>query len=100
MRQAEAQAKIEVAKAEGEAQALRIKADGEAYYNRTVAASLNGFDGCRVKNLLQTGYGVNLAQACLHGVARRYLCDVGGEFVVTTSRLQHLSCWQPKPWRY
>ena len=32
---------IEIAKAEGEAKALKIKADGEAYYNRVVAASLN-----------------------------------------------------------
>lgn len=38
---AEANAKIAIAKAQGEAQALKIQADGEAYYNRTVAASLN-----------------------------------------------------------
>ena len=36
-----AEAKIAIAQAEGEAKALKIKADGEAYYNRTVAASLN-----------------------------------------------------------
>lgn len=38
---ADANAKIAVAKAKGEAEAKRIQADGEAYYNRTVAASLN-----------------------------------------------------------
>ena len=38
---AEANAKIAIAKAQGEAEALKIQADGEAYYNRTVAASLN-----------------------------------------------------------
>ena len=32
---------VEIAKAEGTAKALKIQADGEAYYNRTVAASLN-----------------------------------------------------------
>lgn len=37
---AEANAKIAIAKAQGEAEALRIQADGEAYYNRTVAASI------------------------------------------------------------
>lgn len=41
IKQAEANAKIEIAKAEGVAKALKIQADGEAYYNRTVAASLN-----------------------------------------------------------
>lgn len=41
IKQAEANAKIEIAKAEGIAKALKIQADGEAYYNRTVAASLN-----------------------------------------------------------
>ncbi|MCQ2158314.1 MAG: prohibitin family protein [Bacteroidales bacterium] len=41
IKQAEANAKIEIAKAEGMAKALKIQADGEAYYNRTVAASLN-----------------------------------------------------------
>ena len=38
---AEANAKIAVAKARGEGDALRIKADAEAYYNRTIAASLS-----------------------------------------------------------
>lgn len=38
---AEANAKIAVAEAQGVADALKIQADGEAYYNRTVAASLN-----------------------------------------------------------
>jgi regulator of protease activity HflC (stomatin/prohibitin superfamily) len=38
---AEANAKIEVAKAKGVADALRIKADGEAYYNQKVASSLS-----------------------------------------------------------
>ena len=42
-------AKIEIAKAEGEAQALKIKADGEAYYNRTVAASLNALPFINLK---------------------------------------------------
>ncbi|MGL4851192.1 MAG: SPFH domain-containing protein [Phocaeicola sp.] len=37
---AEANAKIEIAKAKGKAEALRITADGEAYYNRTIASSL------------------------------------------------------------
>ena len=32
---------IAIAKAKGEAEALKIQADGEAYYNRVVAASLN-----------------------------------------------------------
>ena len=41
IKQAEANAKIEIAKAEGIAKALKIQADGEAYYNKTVAASLN-----------------------------------------------------------
>ena len=41
VREAEAKAKIAVAKAKGEADALKIKGDGEAYYNKTVAASLN-----------------------------------------------------------
>ena len=40
-KEAEANAKIAIAKAQGEADALKIQADGEAYYNRTVAASLN-----------------------------------------------------------
>ena len=34
-------AKIAVAKAEGNARAMKIKADAEAYYNRTIAASLS-----------------------------------------------------------
>ena len=38
---AEANAKIAVAKARGEGEAMRIKADAEAYYNRTIAASLS-----------------------------------------------------------
>jgi regulator of protease activity HflC (stomatin/prohibitin superfamily) len=41
VKEAEANAKIAIAKAQGEADALKIQADGEAYYNRTVAASLN-----------------------------------------------------------
>ena len=41
VKEAEAKAKIAVAKAKGEADALKIKGDGEAYYNKTVAASLN-----------------------------------------------------------
>lgn len=41
VKEAEANAKIAVAKAQGEADALKIQADGESYYNRTVAASLN-----------------------------------------------------------
>ena len=38
---AEANAKIAIAKARGEGEALRIKADAEAYYNRTISASLS-----------------------------------------------------------
>ena len=38
---AEAEAKKKVAIAKGDADALKIKADGEAYYNRTVSASLS-----------------------------------------------------------
>ena len=38
---AEADAKIEVAKAEGAAKAMRIKADAEAYYNMKIGASLS-----------------------------------------------------------
>ena len=41
VKEAEAEAKIEIAKAEGVARALKIKGDGEAYYNRVVSASLN-----------------------------------------------------------
>jgi regulator of protease activity HflC (stomatin/prohibitin superfamily) len=39
---AEAEAKKKVAVAQGDAEALKIKADAEAYYNRTVSASLSG----------------------------------------------------------
>ena len=41
VKEAEAEAKIAIAKAKGEAEAQRIQGDGEAYYNRVVAASLN-----------------------------------------------------------
>ena len=41
MKEAEAEAKIAIAKAKGQAEAQRIQGDGEAYYNRVVAASLN-----------------------------------------------------------
>ena len=41
VKEAEANAKIAIAKAKGKAEALKIEADGEAYYNRTVAQSLN-----------------------------------------------------------
>ena len=41
VKEAEAEAKIAIAKAKGEAEAQQIKGDGEAYYNRVVAASLN-----------------------------------------------------------
>lgn len=41
VKEAEANAKIVIAKARGEAEATKIQADGEAYYNRVVAASLN-----------------------------------------------------------
>lgn len=41
VKKAEANAKIAIAQAEGNAKALRIKADAEAYYNRTIAASLS-----------------------------------------------------------
>lgn len=41
VKKAEAQAKIAIAKAEGDAKALKIKADAEAYYNRTISASLS-----------------------------------------------------------
>lgn len=40
VKKAEAEAKIAVAQAEGKARALHIEADAEAYYNRTVAASI------------------------------------------------------------
>lgn len=41
VKQAEANAKIAIAEAEGAAKAMRIKADAEAYYNRTISASLS-----------------------------------------------------------
>ena len=41
VKEAEAEAKIAIAKAKGEAEAQKIQGDGEAYYNRVVAASLN-----------------------------------------------------------
>lgn len=41
VKEAEAQAKIKIAQAKGEGDAMRIKADAEAYYNRTIAASLS-----------------------------------------------------------
>lgn len=41
VREAEANAKIAIAKAKGNAEATKIKADAEAYYNRTISASLS-----------------------------------------------------------
>ena len=41
VKEAEANAKIAIAKAKGAAEATKIKADAEAYYNRTIAASLS-----------------------------------------------------------
>ena len=41
VKEAEANAKIAIAKAEGAAKAMKIKADAEAYYNATIAASLS-----------------------------------------------------------
>lgn len=41
VKKAEANAKIAIAQAEGNAKAMKIKADAEAYYNRTIAASLS-----------------------------------------------------------
>lgn len=41
VKEAEANAKIAIAKAQGKAESLKIQGDGEAYYNRVVAASLN-----------------------------------------------------------
>ena len=41
IKEADANAKIAIAKARGNAEAMRIKADAEAYYNRTIAASLS-----------------------------------------------------------
>lgn len=39
--EAEAKAKIAIAEAKGNAEAMKIKADAEAYYNRTISASLS-----------------------------------------------------------
>ncbi len=39
--EAQANATIKIAEAKGEAEAMQIKADAEAYYNRTIAASLS-----------------------------------------------------------
>jgi regulator of protease activity HflC (stomatin/prohibitin superfamily) len=41
VKEAEANAKIAIARARGEGEATRVKADAEAYYNRTIAASLS-----------------------------------------------------------
>lgn len=41
VKEAEAEAKIRIAEARGAAEAMQIKADAEAYYNRTIAASLS-----------------------------------------------------------
>lgn len=41
VKEAEANAKINIAKAQGDAEAMKIKADAEAYYNRTISASLS-----------------------------------------------------------
>lgn len=41
VKEAEATSKIAIAKAKGSAEATRIKADAEAYYNKTIAASLS-----------------------------------------------------------
>ncbi len=41
VKKAEANAKIAIAQAEGNAKAMKIKADAEAYYNKTIAASLS-----------------------------------------------------------
>lgn len=41
VKEAEAKAQIAIAKARGEGEAMKIQADAEAYYNKTVAASLN-----------------------------------------------------------
>ncbi len=41
VKEAEANAKIKIARAEGDARAMKIKADAEAYYNRTISASLS-----------------------------------------------------------
>lgn len=41
VKEAEAEAKIRIAEAKGAAEAMQIKADAEAYYNRTISASLS-----------------------------------------------------------
>lgn len=41
VKKAEANAQIAIAQAKGNAEAMKIKADAEAYYNRTIAASLS-----------------------------------------------------------
>ena len=41
VKEAEANAKISVAEARGLAEAMKVKADAEAYYNRTISASLS-----------------------------------------------------------
>ena len=41
VKEAEAMAKIAVAEARGSAEAMKVKADAEAYYNRTISASLS-----------------------------------------------------------
>ena len=41
VKEAEAEAKIRIAEAKGAAEAMHIKADAEAYYNRTISASLS-----------------------------------------------------------
>lgn len=41
VKKAEATAKIDIAKARGAGEAMRIKADAEAYYNKTIASSLS-----------------------------------------------------------
>lgn len=42
VKEAEANAKINIAQAKGAADAMKIKADAEAYYNRTISESLSG----------------------------------------------------------
>ncbi len=41
VKEAEVEAKIKIAEAKGAAEAMQIKADAEAYYNRTISASLS-----------------------------------------------------------
>jgi len=43
VKEAEAKAKIEVAKAEGAAKAMKVRADAEAYYNKTISESLTQY---------------------------------------------------------